>query len=275
MLTQIKAQPAGFVGLVIVGLFLFAAIFADWIMPFDPLKIAPAARMQPPSWTHLAGTDQLGRDVFSRIVMGSRIALLVSAAAIGLSLAIGIMLGLIAGYGPRWIDNLLLLLFDSVYSFPTVMLGLAAVTLFGPSMVLVVVVIVATQAPSYARIVRTQTLALRGAEFIAAERSLGAGHLRILLRHVLPNVLGPLLILASMDIPVIITLEAGLSFLGLGARPPTPSWGRLLNEGYAFIRQAPWVVVGGGIPLILVTLGFTFLGEALRDRLDPKLRRDF
>src|SRR5690606_14863145 len=127
--------------------------------------------------------------------------------------------------------------------------------------------------PAYARMVRTSTLAIKNADFVLAERSLGAGTLRVLLRHILPNVVGPLFIIGSMDIPVAITLEAGLSFLGLGVRPPTPSWGRILNDGYSFIRETPWVVIGGGVPLIIATLGFTFLGEALRDTLDPKLRR--
>jgi peptide/nickel transport system permease protein len=137
----------------------------------------------------------------------------------------------------------------------------------------VLLVIVVTTFPTYARMTRTSTLSLRSAEFVQAERSLGAGWGRILVFHILPNIVGPLLILASMDVPVVITLEAGLTFLGLGVPPPAPSWGRILNEGYAFIREAPWMVVGGGVPLILATLGFTFLGESLRDLLDPRLRR--
>jgi peptide/nickel transport system permease protein len=152
-LSLIGAQPAGFAGLLIVALLLLCAVLADVIMPYDPLQIGAGQRMQAPSWSHPAGTDQLGRDVFSRVIKGSQIALVVSAVAIGLSLAIGILFGLIAGYGPRWIDNLLLLLFDSVYAIPTVMLGLAAVTLFGPCLALVVGVIVATHAPCYGRMV--------------------------------------------------------------------------------------------------------------------------
>ena len=138
----------------------------------------------------------------------------------------------------------------------------------------VIVVIVASFAPGYGRLVRTQTLSLKQAEFVFAERALGAGAARILAVHILPNVIGPLLILASMDIPVAITIEAGLSFLGFGARPPTPSWGTVLNDGYAFIGNTPWIILAGGLPLVLATLGFTFLGEALRDAIDPRLRKD-
>jgi len=189
-------------------------------------------------------------------------------------LSAGLVLGLIAGYGPRWLDNGLLLIFDAVRAFPVIIFALALVTLLGPSLYSVIFVVAVTSIPIYARIVRTQTLAVRNNEFIMAERSMGAGTMRIMGVHILPNVLGPLLILASMDVPLIITLEAGLSFLGLGVRPPTPSWGTILNDGYSFIRNSPWPVVFGGIPIIIATLGFTFLGEALRDIFDPKLRRD-
>ncbi|HEX6016388.1 MAG TPA: ABC transporter permease, partial [Geminicoccaceae bacterium] len=232
------------------------------------------ARLQGPSLAHVLGTDNLGRDVFSRVLFGGRIALTVALTAVGLSLALGLALGLIAGYGPRWLDNLLLVLFDSVRAFPVIMFALAVITVVGPSLATVIAVVVVTSIPAYARVARTQTLALRHTEFILAERSLGAGAPRVLLVHVLPNVIGPLLILASMEVPVVITIEAGLSFLGLGVRPPAPSWGNILNDGYAFIRNTPWLVIAGGLPVVLTTLGFTFLGETLRDVFDPKLRRE-
>jgi len=164
--------------------------------------------------------------------------------------------------------------FDAVRSFPVIILGLALVTILGPSLYTVIFVVAVAAVPIYGRIVRTQTQALRNNEFILAERAMGAGTPRILGRHVVPNVIGPLLILASMDVPLVITVEAGLSFLGLGVRPPTPSWGTILNDGYNFIRNSPWAVIFGGIPVVVVTLGFTFLGEALRDIFDPKLKRD-
>jgi peptide/nickel transport system permease protein len=207
------------------------------------------------------------------MIVGARFALFLGLSATGISVIGGVLLGLIAGFGPRWLDAMLLVIFDTTYSFPVVMLALAVITLLGPDLGTVLLIIVIVTIPRYARLIRTSTQSIRVAEFIVAERSLGARPARILLRHVLPNVIGPLLILASMDIPGVITLEAGLSFLGLGVPPPAPSWGRMLSEGYNYIRDTPWIVVGGSLPLILTTLGFTFLGEGLRDALDPRLRR--
>ena len=270
---RLLGEPMGAAGLALVLLVLACGLFSHQLEPFDPLKIAIRDRLLAPSPLHPLGTDNLGRDVLSRVIEGSRIALYFAAAATGLSLLAGLSLGLVAGYGPRWADALFVLLFDTVNAFPRVMLALAVITLLGPSSASVLLVIVVTTFPTYARMTRTSTLSLRSAEFVQAERSLGAGWGRILVFHILPNIVGPLLILASMDVPVVITLEAGLTFLGLGVPPPAPSWGRILNEGYAFIREAPWMVVGGGVPLILATLGFTFLGESLRDLLDPRLRR--
>jgi peptide/nickel transport system permease protein len=273
-LYRILRDPLGALGTALVLLFVLSAVFAPWIAPYEPNALDVPARLEGPSLAHPLGTDNLGRDVLSRVLYGGRIALAVALTAVGLSLAGGILLGLIAGYGPRWLDNVLLLVFDSVRAFPVVMFALAVITVLGPSLQTVILVVVVTSVPQYARIIRAQTLSLRHTEFVLAERSLGAGAPRVLLVHILPNVIGPLLILASMEIPVVITIEAGLSFLGLGVRPPTPSWGNILNDGYAFIRNTPWLVIAGGIPVVLTTLGFTFLGETLRDVFDPRLRRD-
>jgi len=270
---RLRGDPLGLLGLALVVLILFCGLFADWITPYGPFKINVPAKLSPPSLTHVMGTDNLGRDVFSRVVKGSQIALMVGVSAIAISLLMGLVLGLIAGYGPRWLDNIMILLFDAIYSFPAVMLGLTVMTLLGPSVGTLMFVVVVIQTPGYGRLVRTATLAKKSSEYILAERSLGAGAVRILGRHVLPNIIGPLFIIGSMDIPSVITLEAGLTYLGLGIPPPAPSWGRILNEGYSLIREAPWIVISGGIPLIITTLGFTFLGEALRDLIDPKLRK--
>ncbi|OWU72162.1 peptide ABC transporter permease [Phaeobacter sp. 22II1-1F12B] len=260
-------------GLVLVVLFFASAIFAPWIAPYDPNAMDIPARMSGPTWVHIAGTDQLGRDTFSRILHGGRVALYIAAIGVSASLAIGLVLGMIAGYGPRWLDNLLLLAFDAVRSLPAVILALATVALTGPSLTVVLAIVILTTIPSYGRVARTATLALRHTEFILAERSLGASTSRILFQHVMPNVIGPLLILAAMEVPVVVSIEAGLSFLGIGVLPPQASWGTILNEGYLVIRDAPWMVIAGGIPLILTTLGFTFLGEALRDIFDPRMGR--
>jgi peptide/nickel transport system permease protein len=273
ILRRLRSDPLGLLGLSLVVLVVLCGLSADWIAPYDPFKINVPDRLMAPSLAHVFGTDNLGRDIFSRVIKGSQIALIVGVNSIAISLAIGLMLGLIAGYAPRWIDNILLLFFDSIYSFPTVMLGLTVMTLLGPSLGTLMFVVVVIQTPGYARLVRTATLAKMNSDYILAERSLGAGPIRILARHILPNIVGPLFIIGSMDIPSVITLEAGFTYLGMGIPPPAPSWGRILNEGYNLIRDAPWIVVAGGIPLIITTLGFTFLGEALRDLIDPKLRK--
>ncbi|MDA9009328.1 ABC transporter permease [Alphaproteobacteria bacterium] len=272
ILYHLVRDPLGLVGLVIVTLIFASALFASWIVPYDPIALNIPDRMQGPSWAHLLGTDQLGRDTFSRVIMGGRVALQVALPTIIGAMTIGIFLGMVAGYGPKWLDNLIVLLFDTVRSFPTVMFALAVVALVGPSLNTVILVIMVTSVPTYGRVVRTLTQSIKSSEFIMAEKALGASTPRILAVHILPNVLGPLAVLAAMDIPTIVGLEAGLSFLGMGVRPPTPSWGSLLNDGYSLIRNTPWLIIAGGIPLILTTLGFTFLGEALRDVVDPKLR---
>jgi len=263
----------GVFGLVLVLLFFITAIFAPLFATHDPFMMDIPDRMSGPSVDHWAGTDQLGRDTYSRVLYGGRVALKVAAVGVSVSLFVGLLLGMLAGYGPGWLDNFLLLLFDAIRSFPTIVLALAAVALLGPSLELVLAIVIITSIPGYARLARTSTLALKNTEFILAEKSLGAHSALIIWRHIMPNVIGPLLILAAMDVPVVVTIEAGLSFLGLGVLPPTASWGTILNEGYLVIRDTPWPIIAGGIPLVLTTLGFTFLGEALRDVFDPRLRK--
>jgi peptide/nickel transport system permease protein len=268
----LRKDPLGMTGLVIVVLMLLLAIFASVLAPHDPLEVDVYNRLASPTWQHWLGTDQLGRDVLSRVLYGGRVALKVALIAISVSMAIGLLLGMLAGFGPRWLDRVLVVCFDTLRSFPTIMFALAIVALTGPSLNTVIAVIIITSIPVYARIVRTQTQALREQDYILAERALGASTARILRDHILPNIAAPLLILVSMDVPAVIGMEAGLSFLGLGVSAPTPSWGSILNDGYSYLRNSPWPIIAGGIPLILVTLGFTFFGESLRDILDPKLR---
>lgn len=272
-LWRIISDPMGLLGITLVALIVIGALCAG-LTGYNPAKLAMHDRFLDASFTHFLGTDHLGRDLFTRALYGARIALGVAFVATGISFAGGLALGMIAGYGPRWLDSLLLLFFDSLRSFPTVMLALALVTLTGPSLAAVVLVVVLATLPGYARVVRAQTMSLKTAEFVLSARTLGARPWRILAVHILPNLIGPLVILVSMDIPVVITIEAGMSFLGLGVRPPTPSWGSILNDGYAFIRESSWPAIAGGLPIIIATLGFTFLGETLRDHLDPRLRKD-
>ena len=270
---KLRRDPLGMFGLIIVLLIGVLTVFAPWLAPYDPNEVDVYSRLMPPSGEHWLGTDQLGRDIYSRLLWGGRVAMKVSLLAISVSMVIGIALGMLAGYGPRWLDRMLLVFFDTIRSFPTIMFALAIVALVGSSLNTVIVIIIIASIPIYGRVVRTQTHALRERDFILAERAMGASTLRILFRHVMPNIAAPLFILASMDVPVVVGMEAGLSFLGLGVKPPTPSWGSILNDGYSYIRNSPWPIIAGGIPLILVTLGFTFFGESLRDIFDPKLRK--
>ena len=273
VIRELCSSPLGTFSFVIVLLFFVVGITADYITPYDPIKIDIRNKLSGPSWDHWLGTDQLGRDVFSRLIVGTKIALYLAVTSVSIALVIGILLGMIAAFTNQWIDWALLLVFDTVRSFPGIMFALTIIALFGPSVNSIVVIIVVSTFPSYARLVRTQVMSLRNAEFIEAQRAMGASTSRILRLHILPNVIGPVLIVASMDVPLVIGVEAGLSFLGLGVRPPMPSWGTILNDGFSFIRNTSWIVFAGGLPLILTTVAFTSLGESLRDILDPKLRK--
>ena len=271
-LRALTRDPMGLLGLSLVVIFLAMALLAPLIAPYDPIKISVQSKFQAPNLAHWLGTDQLGRDTLSRIIYGARTALSISLTATGLAGLCGLLLGLIAGFGPRWLDGILVLLFDSMSSLPMILFALAVITVIGPGTTTLILVIVLVSIPSYARLIRAQTLTLKESEFVIAEKSMGASGARIIMLHLLPNVVGPLVIILSMDIPVVIMLEAGLSYLNLGVRPPTPSWGNILYDGYTSLRYAPTLVVAAGVPLVLATLGFTFLGEGLRDALDPKLQ---
>lgn len=274
VLSRLVKDPMGLIGLVIVIGFVATALFADMLAPYDPIKIDVLNKLQGPSLEHLFGTDQLGRDTLSRLIHGARIALIVAAVSIGIAVVIGSVLGAIAGYGPSWLDFIIMLLFDTIRSYPVIMFALAVVVLFGPSLTTIMAIIIATSFPTYGRLMRTQTQTLRNSEYALSARALGIPTPVILMRHILPNTIGPILIVASMDVPFVISVEAGLSFLGLGVRPPTPSWGGILNDGFTYIRNSSSILFSAGMPLILVTIGFTFLGEQLRDILDPKLGRN-
>ncbi len=273
VIRKLCSTPLGLISVIVVTAFFVVGITADWIAPYDPIKLDIPAKLQGPTAAHWLGTDQVGRDVFSRLLVGTKVASYLAVTAVSISLTIGIFLGMIAAFTSRWVDWSMLLIFDTVRSFPTLMFALAVIALFGPSVNTIIGIVVISTFPSYARLVRTQVLSLRNAEYIEAQRAMGASLPRILMRHIFPNVIGPVMIVASMDIPLVIGVEAGLSFLGLGVRPPTPSWGTILNDGFSFIRNTPWIVVSAGLPLILTTVAFTTLGERLRDILDPKLRR--
>ncbi len=271
ILGDVIRQPLGAIGFIIVLAFIICVIFAPLIAPYDYSRQDIPNRLAGPSAQYWLGTDHIGRDIFSRLVYGSRIAFGTALPSVAIALTIGTLLGLIAGYLGNKVDNIIVVLMDSLQAFPSIMLSLAILALLGPSLVNVIIVIGLTWMPNYARVIRAQTLSIREKTYIESERSIGATDGSILLSHILPNVIAPALLLAAMDLPWVITFEAGLSFLGMGVRPPTPSWGVILSDGYAHIFESQWPIIWSGVTLALTTLGFTLFGEALRDVLDPRV----
>lgn len=271
VLGDVLRRPLGILGFVIVAGFLLTVVFAPILAPYGYADQDIPNMLQGPSRQYLLGTDHLGRDLLSRIIYGARIALVVAVPAVTIALLGGIILGLTAGYVGGVVDDITIVLMDSLQAFPAVILALAILALLGSSLVNVIIVIGLAWIPGYARITRAQVLSAKQNQYVEVERSLGASQKRILGLHILPNIVAPLLILAAMDLPVVITFEAGLSFLGLGVKPPTPSWGVILSDGFNFIRQSPWPITWAGLTLIVATLGFTLFGETLRDVLDPRL----
>jgi peptide/nickel transport system permease protein len=273
LLARVSRSVTGLVGMIIVALVILTAAVAPFLSPHDPDAIDVLNRFAGPSLKHWLGTDHLGRDLASRLMHGSTVAMGVALAAISVAVVVGTTLGVIAAYMPsRW-ERIVLIIFDVILSFPSLILALAIVAVFGPSTTMVVVIVAFTLMPQFGRVARAQVLTLKTAPFLEAERILGASHLRIILSHILPNIVGPLVVLASMDIPVVITIEAGLSFLGLGVRPPQSSWGTLIQDGYQYLSDSWLPVTVASVSLGVATLGFTLFGEALRDAADPRLSK--
>jgi peptide/nickel transport system permease protein len=266
-------NPGARIGGVAMLLMVLAALFAPWFATHDPNAIDVAARLSPPSGAHWFGTDHLGRDLYTRTLFGARIAVGVALAVIALALCLGLAFGMVAAYAPPQVERAILTFFDLVSSFPSLILALALVAVLGPGLTNIILLATVVFIPHFGRVARAQTLTVRQRAFIEAERAVGASELRIVVHHVLPNILGPIIVLASMDIPSVITLEAGLSFLGVGIRPPLASWGTMLYDGFTYLNQSVWPVAIAGLALTVATLGFTLFGEALRDEIDPALRR--
>ena len=271
VLGRLVRRPAGAFGLAVVLALAAAALFAPVVAPYDHAAQDIVNRLQGPTGEHMLGTDHLGRDLLSRLIFATRIELGVAVPAVLAALAFGLLLGLVAGYVGGRIDNALIVVMDTFQAFPPVILALALLALVGPSLRNLMIVIAVSFAPQYARVARASVLAVKQNPFVEAERALGASSARIVSVHVLPNILAPLFILLAMNIPSAITVEAGLSFLGVGVQPPTPSWGVILADGFQRVRDAPWPVIWTGLTLMVTTLGFTMLGETLRDIIDPRL----
>jgi peptide/nickel transport system permease protein len=263
-------NPLAVVGaLIILGLILTAA-FAPWIAPETPYGQDLANRLQPPSEQHWMGTDELGRDIFSRVVYGSRITLMIVSLVAIISAPLGLIVGAVAGYFGGWPDKVLMGVTDIFLSMPKLILALAFVAALGPGIENAIIAIAITAWPAYARIARAETLTFRNSEFISAVRLLGASHGRIIFRHVLPLCTSSMIVRVTLDMAGIILTAAGLGFLGLGAQPPLPEWGAMISRGRTFILDQWWVATMPGFAIILVSLGFSLLGDGLRDVLDPK-----
>lgn len=273
VLRRLLRARLGAFGLVVVVLLLVAGVLADVISPHDPNRQDYRAVLQAPSSTYLLGTDNLGRDILSRLVHGSRVSLLVGLLSVAMAVALGSMLGLAAGYAPSWVDELLMRVMDAVYAFPAVLLALAITAVLGPGIWNVVIAIGVVYTPIFARLARGQVLSVREREFVTAAQGLGAGWLRVALRHIWPNITAAIIVQASLSVSFAIITEASLSFLGVGVQPPTASWGAMLRTGYAYMERAPWLAIFPGLVIFLTVLGLNTLGDALRDVLDPRLKR--
>jgi peptide/nickel transport system permease protein len=260
-------------GAAIVVLTVVAAVVAPWAVPYDPAVQELALRLERPSLVHPFGLDELGRDIFSRVLAGARISLFVGLTVVGISTLVGMLLGSIAGYFGGWLDDVISRATDVLLAFPGILLAIALVAVLGPSLTNVVIALSVIGWVGYARLVRAQVLKARELEFVQAARALGAGTSRILLRHVVPTTLPAVMVQATLGMAGAILAEASLSFLGLGVQPPTPSWGTMLNGGRLHLLDAPHLTIFPGAAIAALVLGFNFLGDGLRDALDPKRHR--
>jgi peptide/nickel transport system permease protein len=274
-----RRSPLATAGALVVGLVVLVALLAPVIATADPIEQSLSDTLKPPFWleggelAHPLGTDHLGRDVYSRMVYGARISLLISVAAALLGGAVGVAAGLAAGYHGGRVDSVIMRIVDLNLAFPLILLALAVVAILGPNLRNLIIVMAITTWMIYARVVRGVTLGLREREFVQAARALGARDLRIVLRHLLPNVLAPVLVIWTLEVARVILMESALSFLGLGVPPPTPTWGRMLSEGRDYLTVAGWIATFPGLAIMITVLGINLFGDGLRDLLDPRLRK--
>jgi len=266
-----KRDKMGLVGAVMVVMLLGAAFFGNYFAPYDSLKMIYEDAFQGPSSKHLLGTDRFGRDQLSRVIAGTRTSMIVVFGAVAIATFLGIVIGMISGYFGRWIDSVTMRLLDIIFAFPTLLIALAAVAAFGPNLLNLLLIIGVIYSTRFARIVRGSVLSVKEKDFIEGVRSVGARDVSIMSKFILPNVLSPIIVHSTFSLSHAIMTEAGLSFLGLGTQPPTPSWGGMLNEAREFMEMAPWLAVFPGLAIIFAVLAFNFLGDALRDALDPRL----
>ncbi len=262
------------IGLSLVLLMVASAVLAPWISPHDPLEQNIISRLEPPSAEFLLGTDPYGRDILSRILWGGRVSLFVSTSAVLIAMFVGSAIGILAGYVGGRFDRVVMAGMDVLLSFPSLIMGLLVVAMLGPSVVNLILAIGLTAVAPFARIARAPTLVIKEREFVEAGRAMGFSHARIMGIHILPNVISEVLVMGSLWLATAIRTEASLSFIGLGVRPPTPTWGSMIREGFENILDAPWLAVFPSIAILLVMLGLNLMGDGLRDATDPKLRHE-
>ena len=266
-----RRNRVGMVGLVIVVLLMLAAILAPVISPYDP-NATIVRRLSPPSGQVWLGADEFGRDVLSRLLFGARVSFEVGFISVSIALLFGTAAGLAAGYFGKWVDNVIMRIADMMFAIPSIVLAIAITAVLAPSLINAMIAIGIVYTPAFARIVRGPVLSVKENQYVDAARSLGAGHLRIILRHILPNITAPLIVQTTFSLSTAILMESTLSFLGLGIQPPDPSWGSMLNSGRQYMELAWWLAIFPGFAIMLAVIGFNLLGDGLRDVLDPKMR---
>lgn len=263
---------ASLLGLFLVVLVALASIAAPLITPWDPYVQNPFDRLKPPDASHWLGYDAFGRDVLTRLLYAGRVSLVAGVSSVLLGGTVGVMLGLLAGYFGGWVENVIMRFVDVLMAFPSLLLGLTVLAVLGPGMLNTILAVGIVLSPAFARVVHACALTLKSQQFVEAAQCVGAGHWRIMSRHILPNALGEVVVLASLWVASAIRIEASLSFIGLGVSPPTPTWGNMIRDGTEQLMNAPWLSVFPGIAILVAVLGFNLLGDGLRDVLDPRLR---
>ncbi|MCJ7472415.1 MAG: ABC transporter permease [Actinobacteria bacterium] len=269
---RLKKNKLAILGLAIVLFLIFVAIFAPFLAPYEPNSRIKEDSSLGPSRTHLFGTDLLGRDIFSRVIYGSRISIEVGIIAVGISVVLGLFLGALAGYFGRWPDAIIMRIADIFFAFPYILGAIAIMTILGSGIVNIFIAIGVLGWAYFARIFRGSILSIKNKEYIEAARALGASNTRIITKHIFPNAIAPIIVFATMNVGTAIIVEAALSFLGIGVQPPTPAWGKMLSEALSFIDIAPWMMLFPGLAIVITVLGFVLLGDGLRDAFDPKMK---
>ncbi len=272
-LRQFLRHPTGMIGAFIVLVLIFTGLFGPAIAPMDPNDNEFSARFAQPSLVHPMGADDFGRDILSRVMYGASVSLQVASISVSLATVVGTLMGMIAGYSNRYVDELIMRLMDVLFAFPAILLAIAVLAALGKGVSNAMIAIGIVYIPIFARIARAEVIRIKEEEFIEVARALGATPVRILFVHILPNILSPIIVEISLSLSFAILAEAALSFFGLSVQPPDPSWGRMLSEGRAFFQQSPWLGIFPGLAIMISVMGFNFLGDGLRDALDPQLRK--